>query len=474
MNKLLKNTSLYTIGNIIPQIAGFFLLPLYTAYLSPSDYGIVQSMQVLGAILTVFFTLAVDRAVYRLYFDFKKEENEKTYISTIVISLVVISVFILALLFILRNFISQIYASISFYPYYFYIIISTFLSVYSIIPKIYYQINEQADRFISLSLLQFVANTSFVVWFVVIIKAGAAGWLKGMMLGNLLTLPVFIWVSIRIINFKFNFSYLKDSLKYSLPMMPSLLSAWILNLSDRIFIERYFSLKEVGIYSLGYKIAGLVLIISTAFNLAYNPVFFKLANSEDQINAKKTLSKYNLTYIIILITVIFSITLFSKEVILLFFKPAYFEAYKIVILISVAYLINQVAGLFNLSIYQRKKTVVIMFIVLGSAGINIVLNFLLIPIYGIYGAAYATILSFLIFAVVKYFFAQKYYPVKVNWELIFIILGSLAGVEVLLSLLTLLPVYILVLKLLTLLILGFMVYHFYFDKIRGMLIKKSE
>ncbi|GAB4284877.1 MAG: hypothetical protein Kow0068_10060 [Marinilabiliales bacterium] len=77
MIKFLKNTSLYTIGNIIPQIANFFLLPLYTNYLSPADYGIVQSMQVLSAILIVFFTLAIDRAVYRLYFDFKTENEKK-------------------------------------------------------------------------------------------------------------------------------------------------------------------------------------------------------------------------------------------------------------------------------------------------------------------------------------------------------------------------------------------------------------
>jgi O-antigen/teichoic acid export membrane protein len=323
LNKLLKNTSLYSIGNIIPQIANFFLLPLYTASLTPSDYGIVQSMQVLSAILTIFFTLAVDRAVYRLYFDFKTEENKKTYLSTIAISLFIISLLILGILFIFNNLISKIYSSISFYPFYFYAIITAFLSAYAILPKIYYQINEKARSFITLSLLQFVSNTGFVIWFVVGVKAGAEGWLKGLMLGNLITLPVFVYVIVKAINFKFNLEYLKSSLKYSLPMIPSLLSAWILNMSDRIFIEQYFSLKEVGIYSLGYRIAGLVLIVTGAFNLAYNPVFFKLANSDDQITAKKKLSQYNYIYILMLLIIVFFISFFAKEVLQLFFKPIY-------------------------------------------------------------------------------------------------------------------------------------------------------
>lgn len=469
MNKLLKNTSLYTIGNIIPQIANFFLLPVYTAYLTASDYGIVQSMQVLSVILTIFFTLAVDRAVYRLYFDFKTEENKKTYISTIAISLFSISILVLALLFLFNNLISKIYSSIPFYPFYFYAIITAFLTTYALLPKIYYQVNEKAGRFISLSLLQFIANTGFVLWFVVGINAGAVGWLKGLMLGNLITLPVFIWVMIKTINFKFNFTYLKNSLKYSLPIIPALLSAWILNLSDRIFIEHYFSMKEVGIYSLGYKIAGLVLIISSAFRLAYNPVFFKLANSDDQVQAKKKLSKYNYTYIVIIIIVVFCITFFAKEFLQLFFKPAYFESYKIVYLISLAYLISQVAGLFNLSIYQKKKTVVVMFIVLGSAAINILLNFLLIPVYGIYGAAYATILSFLVFALVKFVFAKKYYYIKTNWGWLFIILAGLIGTEVLFSLISLQPIYMLILKSVIILMVLFFMYHYYFDKIKAII-----
>ena len=119
-SKIIKNTSLYTLGNILPQAAGFILLPIYTRYLTPADYGIVSSMQVLSTILAVFFTLAIDRSIFRLYFDYKIEKAKRDYLGTITISLFFISISVLLLLFIFRGIVGQIFKSIELYPCYFY------------------------------------------------------------------------------------------------------------------------------------------------------------------------------------------------------------------------------------------------------------------------------------------------------------------------------------------------------------------
>lgn len=420
-SKIIKNTSLYTLGNILPQAAGFILLPIYTRYLSPAEYGIVSSMQVLSTILAVFFTLAINRSIFRLYFDYKTDKDKKDYLGTITISLFFISISILLLLFIFRGFVGQIFKSIEFYPYYFYAILTSFFLIFSLIPKIYFQINEKAGKFVFLSILQFLLNTVFVLWFIIGKQAGAAGMLQGRMLANIVIIPLFIYISSRTINFTFKPKILKESLVFSLPMIPALLSAWILNLSDRIFIERYFNLHDVGIYSLGYRIAGLILIFSGAFYRAYNPVFYKLANSENRNEARKKLHKYNSSYILVILIVVFFISFFSREVITLLLDPKYIEAYKIVPIIALAYFISQTSGLLNLSIYQDKKTLQIMYMILGSAGLNILLNFLLVPKLGAWGAAYATVLSFATFFVVKYWYAKKCYFIPFAWGKIFAI-----------------------------------------------------
>ena len=287
MSNIVKNTSLYTFGNILPLIAGFLLLPIYTKYLPPDDYGIVSSMLVLSSILIIVFSLAIDRSVFRLYFDHKTEQDKRNYLGTITISLLFISIIILLLLFVFKGVISQIYTSIEFYPFFVFAIVSAFFSIFSIIPKIYFQINEKAEKFIALSLLEFFLITVFVLWFVVVKQEGAVGMLKGGMIASIIISPLFLYISYKTVNFSFQIQVLKESLSFSLPLLPALLSAWILNLSDRIFIENYFTLYDVGIYSLGYKLAGVILAFSGAFNTAYSPVFYKLANSvvfPDQYN----------------------------------------------------------------------------------------------------------------------------------------------------------------------------------------------
>lgn len=416
MSKIIKNTSLYTIGNIVPQAAGFLLLPIYTRCLTPTDYGIVSSMQVLNTILAIIFTLAVERSIYRLYWDYKTEKEKKDYLGSIVVALGGIATIVLALLFLFKGLVGLIYKSIPFYPFYVYAIITAYFTVFERAPKIYLQLQQKAGSFVILSIIQFFVNTVFILWFIVELKAGATGMLKGQMIGHGMMLPVFLLIAFKIINFTVKPSILRESLKFSLPMIPGLLSAWVLSLSDRIFIERYFSLADVGIYSLGYKIAGLVLILSGAFNLAYNPVFYKLANSNDQLAARKQLFSYNNTLVMVILVICFLISLFSKEAIVIFLDARYADAYKIIPIIALAYFVSQAGGLMNRSIYQEKKTVAIMLISIFGAVLNIGLNFLLVPILGAYGAAYATVLSFTGLFIIEYWYAKKCYFIPYQWS----------------------------------------------------------
>ncbi len=418
MSKIIKNTIIYTIGNVFPDVAAFVLLPIYTRYLSPADYGIVNSLQVLNAILAVVLTLAIERSVTRLYWDHKTENEKKEFLGTIVLTLLGIATAVLALLFLLKDLIALIYSSIPFYPFYVYAIITAYFSVFERVPKLYLRLKQKAKSFVILSIMQFVTKAAFILWFIVELKAGAAGMLKGQMIGTAIMAPIFLFIGFKIIKITFKPTIIKESLKYSLPMIPVFLSSWVLNLSDRIFLERYCSLSDVGIYSLGYKIGGLVLILASAFSLAYEPVFYKLANSDDQLDAKKKLFFYNNSLVIAMLLICFFISFFSKEAITILLDARYIEAYKIVPIIALAYFIAQSAGVMNRSIYQEKKTVVMMIIMISSAMLNIMLNFMLVPKYGVYGAAFSTVLSFTGMFIVEYWYAKKCYFIDYDWKLI--------------------------------------------------------
>jgi len=442
VSKVIKNTSFYTIGSILPQAVGFFLLPLYTRYLTPADYGIISSLQVLTSILTIFFTLAIDRSIYRLFFDHTTEVDKKDYLGTITIALLAISTIELLLLFLFKTTISQIYKSIEFYPFYDFAILAAFFSIFQVVPKIYFQINEQAGKFILISIAQFLLNAGLTLWFVVGRVEGAVGMLKGELVANVIIAPLVMYISYKTINLKFKTKFFIDSLKFSVPLIPALLSAFILNLSDRIFIERYFTLADVGIYSLGYKIAGLIGVVTSSFLLAYGPVFYRHANSDDQVAAKEKIGKYNQMYILVVIIAAFIITLFSKEAIILLLSSKYKESYKIIPIIAFAYILIQITGLFNMMIYQHKKSVALMFIVLISAGLSILINFLLIPAYGAYGAAFATVISFSIVFFLTWRYAIKTYYIPLEWGRIILLLFPLIIITFLFQYVIVLNVYI--------------------------------
>ena len=112
---MIKNISLYSIGNILPQAAGFFLLPIYTLYLTPDEYGIFSSMQVLSSILVIFFTFAVERSISRIYWDYKTEHERKDYLGSISIELSIIAIVVLIFIFIFQKFIGLIYKAIPLY-----------------------------------------------------------------------------------------------------------------------------------------------------------------------------------------------------------------------------------------------------------------------------------------------------------------------------------------------------------------------
>lgn len=466
-SKIIKNTTLYTIGNVLPKAAGFILLPIYTRYLSPEEYGIVQSMQVLITILAIVFSLALERCITRLYWDYKTEEEKKEFLGTITISLTLIAILMLSLTLTLKGLVGRIYSSIDFYPFYLYAIFITFVLVLSFVPRIYLMVTQQASKFITISIVQFVLTSTLTLFFIIVKGDGAIGMLKGRLISLILIVPIYISISMGIINFRFNFRILKKCLSYSLPIMPTLMMAWILNLSDRIFIERYFTLSDVGIYSLGCKIAGLVLIIMLGIEKAYSPVFYKLANSEDQEFARKKIGQYNNTIILVTLFSCFIITFFAKEVIILIFPDKYIQAYKVIPIISFGYFIIQLDGFAGSFIKQAKKTIVIMYIVIAGAALNILLNFLLVPTFGALGAAWATFVSFLFIFVIKYSFSKRYYFIPFNWKMINPIILLAVFLVIGFNFISAFNVTItLILKMFTVLIFGSIFIFKYYGKIR--------
>jgi len=383
--------------------------------MTSEDYGIINTLQVLSAIIVIFFTLNIDRAVYRLYHDYTSEDDKQAYLGSIFLIMSIISTIVLVILLLFPQIISILFESIAFKPYIILSILTTYISTFQIVPQIIFQLRDKAKQHLIFSLCKTILTTGLTLWFVLHRHEGAIGFLKSQLIGALVITPFLLPYTFSEVKFQVRKHHIIESIKISAPLIPTILSAWILNLSDRIFIERYLSLSEVGIYSLGYKIASLLLVVSAGFGIAYSPIFFQLANDE-KISAKKYLQKYNELYLMFILVLGFLLSLFAKEIITVLFSSIYTSASGIIIIIIASLIFSETTGLLSKMYMQTKKVSMIMYIQITSAILNIIFNAMLIPQYGIYGAAYATLLSFMFnFAMfIKY---RKYsYYIAFNWK----------------------------------------------------------
>ena len=380
------------------------------------NLGLLVPWNQLPPILSILFSLGFSASIFRLYHDYDTKDEVKLFFGTMFISRTIFAFLLLLFLFLFQDYVQFLYKSINFYPFYIYVIVSVFIESFFDLPQKYLMLKEKALFYIILSVLNFLIRSILILWIIIYDDGGAAGYLKAGMIASIISLPIFIFLSIKIIRFSFSFTILKSILQFSLPIIPTLLFGWVMDLSDRVFINQYIGVGEVGIYSVGYKIASIGLFIITSYQIAYRPIFFKLAKSNNIEISKIQISRYNQLFIVVMIYCFFVIAFLSKEVVILFFKEEYERAYMIIPLILVSYLFNGLQSLVGRYIEQSKKMKQGMYMAFSIAIINIILNYLLIPAFGIKGAAYATMISFGLSFGQRYLYAKrKCFFIPFNW-----------------------------------------------------------
>jgi len=428
MTSIVKNTSYYTVANILPQAIGFLFLPIYSRYMTPSDFGIVAAMETLTYIFSIIVCFSLDRAAQRLYFDEVDLPGQKKVLSTLFISSILFACCFVFLAILFEPMLQPIFSGIAFYPYFVFCILNVALNSLGLITTIYYQVSEQPLKYMIIKLTRFICQILMTVFFVVWLSEGAIGQLKAELITIGLFIPFYLIIANKNFGWHFDIKILQNALNYAWPFIPTLLVAWILNLSDRVFLERYVGLDELGSYSMGYKISMAFFVLTSAFSMAYTPVFYKMANSDDQIKAKMKLYKYACFAVIMFTFLMLAISLFVKEISDYMLDIRYAQSYQIVRIIIVSHLLSAIMGITSvLYLLQAKKTKLNMVVAIQASILNIILNFILIPRYGMFGAAVATTVSMVGLTIIQYQKSKSGYFIPVPWHrLTFLIMGCLA------------------------------------------------
>ena len=286
---MIKSTIIYGIASLLPAMLGFFLLPFFSKTLTTSEFGIIAAMGVLNTVISAFSDLSLTRAAFRFYFDFTDDAGRKKVLGTFFIGSNAVAIFFFAILILLKPLLLMAYPQIDFYPYYFLTIVTVTVSVCGNYVLNYLRIAEKPALYFLMMLLTVSMQGGLVYYFVFLEKENALGQIHALLYLSLILFPVYLTLAYKNFAVVFDWALFKEGLAYSWPAIPSLLIAWILNWSNSIFLAHYGTMSEVGMYAMAYKISTIFLLATSAFSVAYQPVFFRKANEENQVAAKQSL-----------------------------------------------------------------------------------------------------------------------------------------------------------------------------------------
>lgn len=429
-----KQTIIYSLGNISTKLIGLVLLPLYTSYLSTEEYGIFALLEVSSQLLTVAMGFRLSTAMLR-FSSTEKSDNKKKAVIFIALIATLISVILLNIVFqpFSKDFSILFFGHNNFTSYFKILFLWSSFDIFNRLFFDFLRLKGRSVFYMIVTIIKVTTILAFNIYFIVYLELGVKGIILSQLIGCILVTIILLPKIIQSLTFKFDFSLFKEMFKYGFPLIFSGISMMLLAMGDRYILKYFLSFSEVGIYSLGYKIAGLInMLLVQSFQLGFLPIAFQMYDKPD---SKRYFSKILTYYTFILVFVSLGLSLFSREALLILAKDqSFIIAYTVVPIITLAFILKGMQYVFSIGLHYAKKThynaTIISFLVIVNFGINI----LLIPHIGMYGPAIAAVISNLCMVLLFYRYSQKLYNIPfeiIKVIKIFIVGLSLYGLSIL-------------------------------------------
>ena len=414
---LAKNTAIVSIGKICTQLITFFLLPVYTAVLSNEEYGVVDLLNTLTSLLLPIVTLQIEQGIFRYLIDCR-ENNEKQIklITTIIRFMIIQSIVCIVIFLCVSPFIHNEYK--------YFLMANLLMGIFSsLLLQICRGLGDNATYAIG-SFITGAFTVVLNVIFIVAFRWGAYGMLGATAISNFIC-AVYIFLKRKIYKYikpkQFDKKILKEIIKYSVPLIPNMISWWIVSASDRTIISAVIGIAQNGIYSAANKFSGVFTTLYSVFNLTWTESASININSEDRDEFFSKILDFVIRFFgclclgtIAVMPFAFNILINEK------FAEAYYQI-PILILGSVFNILVSFVG----SIYVAKKlTKEIAKTSIISAVINIFVNIALIKSIGLYAASISTVIAYALMFIYRWIDVKKYVKFNVNkiLMLVFIIM----------------------------------------------------
>lgn len=402
-------------------------MPLYVSLFSPDVYGIVTNLYSYVAFFMVLLTYGMETGFFRFASD--SENPEKVY-STSLISLFSTSLLFIALVVIFNKGLATAIQYENHPEYILWLALILVIDALTAVPFARLRLNNRPIKFATIKLINIGCNIGFNLFFLIICpkvlgnnpdsilqlvyneNIGVGYVFIANLLASLTTL-FFLLPDIIKISFQFDKVLLKNMLKYSSPILIVGLAGIANQHIDKILIpflipEDQNPMEQLGIYGAGVKIAVLMNMFIQAFRYAFEPFFFSKAKGRDDKNMHANIMKY---FVVFCLLIFLGMVLYIDVIKLIITNEDYHKGLKVVPLILMANLFLGIYYVLSMWYKLTDKTKYGAYISVAGSVLTIILNFVLIPVYGYFGSAVAVLLSFFLMMISSYLLGQKHYPI---------------------------------------------------------------
>ena len=409
LRRLTKSFGVYGGANFGIRGLNFLLILVYARYLQPRDYGVIYMAEIIAAFLTIFAGLSLDSAIERLYFEHNHDREElRSFIGSVFrFGLLWMGIFLLLALAVGSAISShlKVLASTPFYPYIAFAIATATASQATQFRLAVFQASSCPRSYGVLSIILATLTAVCCFYGVVLRRGGALAMLIGKFVAAAVTLLIVAWSMRAYLAAPFRWRFVRESLSFSLPLVPHLVMASGLVVADRFILARYRDLSEVGIYSLAYTFGMVMYLVTQSLSQAWLPMFFTLASGDEE-NRRQLGRICSALAVFLAVLACFGILL-APAFVQLSLDSRYAAAVQIIPLVVMGYLFHALFSLFDLAILQAKRTSSVFLISLIAFAANIGLNLVWVPHWGMYGAAWATALAYAVEALGAFLLAQQ-------------------------------------------------------------------
>jgi O-antigen/teichoic acid export membrane protein len=410
LRRLATTGAAYTAASILSKVIAVALLPLYTRYLTPADYGAAEVMfsAVVAASIVVRFGLI--EAVLRFYY--KDGEDPDRVVASSFAGLFWFATLgaLLALPFAtplseaLLDRPAADLARISIGGLWVLTMFEFMLTLF--------RLEERARAFFVTTIVNVVVTIGLTIVLVVGADEGARGLLIGSYASGAAFVIGLIAVQRHRLSLRFDSGLLRRLLRFGLPTMPAEVSLYLLNFIDRIIIVRSVGLAEAGLYSLAVKFAQAVNVLVRGFQLAWPPLAYSIRDDEEARRAYATVVTLFVTGCAFVVT---GMWLFSRWIVRALAAPEFFDSYEAIGLISTAVTLYALYMVLVVILGRTGRTEFNFPATIAALAANLALNLILVPSMGIVGAGLALVASYLVVLVLMYWFSQRLFPVPYQW-----------------------------------------------------------